>query len=57
MHPGLSSFLYVLSSFGLLALFPLLSILGFALVGGWGAISGVILAAFLMTWAACWFLS
>jgi len=33
MNRALSSFLYVLSSFGLLALFPLLGILGFALFG------------------------
>lgn len=52
-----SSFLYVLSCFALLALVPLAAGFGFYVGGNTGLVVGLIFAAFIVTWALCWYVS
>lgn len=52
----MKAFIYTLSCFGLMAFLPFLWWVGFSLAGGIGGICGVIVALFLIVWAACWFI-
>ena len=56
MHPVLSSFLYVLCAFALIALIVVLAVAGNGIAGPAGAISGAVVGALVLTWAGCWFL-
>ena len=52
----MAAFIYTCCVFGLLALYPLLGIAGFALFGPAGVIAGLAIATFLTIWAGCYYM-
>jgi hypothetical protein len=57
MSAALSSFLYVVVCFALIALAGALGAFGFGLFGPPGAAAGVGAGLFIICWAICWALS
>lgn len=55
-HPALSSFLYALSFFGLLAQVIFWFGIGGTIAGAGGAFAGLAFGMFIFCWIACWYL-
>lgn len=52
----MAAFICTCCVFGLLALFPIFGLAGYAVFGPAGAVFGVAAVMFLMVWAGCYFM-